>query len=55
MEKLKEDLQLANNYHDMYLKEIVNSEVKLRAMALLIRDLEAKIAKASNPEEIVNE
>jgi hypothetical protein len=54
-EKLVSDLKEANWYHDHYLKNINENEFKLRAMALLIRDLETKIAKASNPEEIVNE
>lgn len=54
MEKLKSELEMANKFYDILWRESIEAELKLRAVVLLIRELEAKVARASNPNEIEN-
>lgn len=48
IEKLQSDLKEANWYYEHYWKQAEEYEIKLKAMRLLIKDLEAQIAKLSN-------
>lgn len=54
--KLQDDLKQANWYYDYFWQQSTNAELQLKAMKLLIKELEAKIATISNGKnEIVEE
>jgi hypothetical protein len=56
VQKLQDDLKQANWYYDYFLEQVQKNELQLRAMRLLIKELEAKIALISNGKnEIVEE
>jgi hypothetical protein len=51
LEKLQSELKEANWYYEYYWKVSVDADLKIKAMKLLIKELEAQIAKMSNGEK----